>query len=129
MDPIANMISAINNAILVKKDGLTVPYSTVKEQILSVLKDTNYINDYIVNSLKNNKKNIKIFLKYNNNQSSINHLKRISKPGLRIYRECTRIPRVLGGIGDVIVSTPKGIVSGRVARKQHVGGEIICEVY
>lgn len=129
MDPIANMISAINNAILVKKDGLTVPYSTVKEQILGVLKDTNYINDYIVNSLKNNKKNIKIFLKYNNNQSSINHLKRISKPGLRIYRECTRIPRVLGGIGDVIVSTPKGIVSGRVARKQHVGGEIICEVY
>lgn len=129
MDPIANMISAINNAILVKKDTLLVPHSVVKEQILSVLKENGFINDYIVNSLKNNKKNIKIFLKYNNNQSSINHLKRISKPGLRIYRESRKIPRVLGGIGDVIVSTPKGIISGRVAKKQHVGGEIICEVY
>ncbi len=129
MDPIANMISAINNAILVKKDTLFVPHSVVKEQILSVLKENGFINDYIVNSLKNNKKNIKIFLKYNNNQSSINHLKRISKPGLRIYRESRKIPRVLGGIGDVIVSTPKGIISGRVAKKQHVGGEIICEVY
>lgn len=129
MDPIANMISAINNAILVKKDTLCVPHSIVKEQILNVLKETDFIADYIVNNLKNNKKNIKIFLKYNNNQSSINHLKRVSKPGLRIYCESKKIPRVLGGIGDVIVSTPKGIVSGRVAKKQHVGGEIICEVY
>jgi len=128
MDPIANMISCINNGILVQKESLIIPYSKIKEEILKVLKYNHYIENFQVIAVKN-KKQIKIFLAYINKENNITALRRISTPGLRIYVSYKKIPRVLGGIGDVIISTPKGILSGKNARKQKVGGEVICEVY
>ena len=128
MDPIANMISGINNGILVQKESIIVPHSKIKEEILKVLKNANYIDNFQIVTSKS-KKSIKIFLAYNNKENNITVLKRISTPGLRTYVGYKKIPRILGGIGDVILSTPKGILTGKNARKQKVGGEIICEVY
>lgn len=129
MDTIANMFTAIRNAILVKKDYLYVPFSIQKTKILDNFKILGFIEDYKINKLKNNKKNIKIFIKYINNKPVLNSIKQISKPGLRIYVSYKQIPVVLSGLGDTIISTPKGILTGKKAKKQKVGGELICEVY
>ncbi|NMD01379.1 MAG: 30S ribosomal protein S8 [Bacteroidales bacterium] len=106
MDPIANMISGINNGILVQKESIIVPHSKIKEEILKVLKNANYIDNFQIVTSKS-KKSIKIFLAYNNKENNITVLKRISTPGLRTYVGYKKIPRILGGIGDVILSTPK----------------------
>ena len=123
------MITSIKNAIATKKETVVVPFSNYKTNILEILKKYKYIKDFKVNSLSNNKKNIKIFLNYERDKPVINHIKVISTPGLRYYCKYYQIPRVLGGIGDVIISTPKGVMMGKSAKKQKVGGELVCEVY
>lgn len=129
MDQISNMITSIKNAIAVNKESLTVQFSNFKISILDILIKSGYIKSYKVNELSSNKKNIKIFLNYQQDKNAINHIKIISKPGLRIYRGYQEIPKILGGVGDVIISTPKGVMLGKEAKKQQLGGEIICEVY
>lgn len=129
MDQISNMLSSIKNAIATDKDSLVVEFSNFKTKILDILIKNGYIKDYKINELSNNKKNIKIFFIHELDKKAINHIKIISKPGLRIYRGYNRIPRILGGIGDVVISTPKGVMLGKDAKRQRLGGEIICEVY
>lgn len=126
MDPIANMFSSIKNALATNKKSLVVPFSKTKLEILKQLKKSDFILDC---SQMKNKRQIKIKLNYKDGNSTINHLKRVSKPSLRIYTGYKEIPVVLNGFGDVIISTPKGLITGKEAKKQKVGGEIICEVY
>lgn len=129
MDPIANMFSSIKNSLASNKDELIINYSKIKKNILDNFISNKYIYDYKIVEEKNTRKKIKIILKNNNVNNTISHLKRISKPGLRVYVGYNEIPRVLGGFGDVVLSTPKGILNGKTAKKLKIGGEIICEVY
>lgn len=128
MDQIANMLTSIRNALAIGKKTVIIPSSKVKIEILNILKSRGYINDFKIKN-NDNKINLNISLAYQNTIPNISHLKRISKPGLRIYTGYKNIPLIRGGIGIVIVSTPKGILDGQAARYKKTGGEIICEIY
>jgi small subunit ribosomal protein S8 len=128
MDPVANMLTSIRNAMLNREAFVVVPFSKFKGKILHALKDKKYIKDF--EELKqDNIKQFKITLNYDNKKPTISHIKKVSKPGLRVYTDYTNIPRPLQGIGTVILSTSSGVMSGSEARKKKIGGEIICEVY
>jgi len=127
-DPIADMLTRIRNALIAKHKSVIVPSSSLKVEIVSVLRDEGYIMDYklIEDGLK---KMISIELKYTDDYISvIREIRRVSKPGRRIYVKKDEIPRVMGGLGISILSTSKGIVTGLKARSSGVGGEIICTV-
>jgi len=128
-DPLADMLTRIRNAVMVKFDSVEMPTSNVKVDVAKVLKDEGYITDYQV--IKGDVQGtLKIDLKYGpNNEAVITGLKRISKPGLRKYAKSTRIPTVLNGLGIAIISTSKGLVTDKTARALNSGGEIICEVW
>jgi small subunit ribosomal protein S8 len=124
-DPIADLLTRIRNALRAHKHMVHMPYSKMKHSICDVLKENGYITD--AKALGDGaKKELAIELK--ENQHAL-HLKRISKPGQRIYIKASEMPRVLDGLGIAIVSTPKGIMTGKAARKAKVGGEYLCEVY
>ncbi|SIS71410.1 30S ribosomal protein S8 [Alicyclobacillus vulcanalis] len=128
-DPIADMLTRIRNANLVRHEKVEVPASKVKRAIAEILKNEGYIRDaeYIQDGPQGT---IRLFLKYGkNNERVITGLKRISKPGRRVYVGHEDLPRVLGGLGIAIISTSKGIMTDRDARKQGVGGEVICYVW
>lgn len=126
-DPISDMLTRIRNAQKVKKKIVFIPFSKVKFSIIKIFKDEGYIKDFVsLNIVKI--KNIKIFLKYYNNKPVIEILKRISKPSLRIYKKKNVIPKILNGLGTVIISTPLGIISDKKAEFYGVGGEIICYI-
>jgi len=127
-DPIADLIVRIKNAIMVSYDKVEVPSSKMKINIVKILKFEGYIRNYKI--IKDSKQDvIVIYLKYNEDKSSvIKDLKRVSKPSCRIYSKCKKIPRVLNGLGINIVSTSKGVLTDREARKMGIGGEIICSV-
>lgn len=128
-DPIADMLTRIRNGIHAKHESVVVPASNVKKAIAQVLLDEGYINGYDVNE-DGVQGTINIDLKYGpNGEKVISGIKRISKPGLRVYVGREDIPRVLGGLGIAIVSTSKGIVTDKVAKKEGVGGEVICYVW
>ena len=127
-DPIAAMLTIIRNGQMVNKAFVCTDMSSKKESILSVLKDEGFIQDYEVKEIENNKKRLKIKLKYFQGKPVISNIKRISKPSLRIYKSKNELPKVLGGLGVAIVSTSKGVMSADSARKQNFGGEIICTV-
>ena len=127
-DPIADMLTRIRNALIAKHKSVIVPSSNIKAEIVSVLKDEGYIVDYklIEDGLK---KLITIELKYTDDYTSvIREIKRVSRPGRRIYVRKDEIPRVMGGLGISILSTSKGIITGLKARSSGVGGELICTV-
>ncbi len=128
-DPIADMLSRIRNAQAVKKETVLVPYSRIKESIAKILQTEGYIKDsQKVQAEKFHQ--LKISLKYNEDGLGvIESLQRVSKPGRRIYTDHQSIPRVLNGFGMVILSTPQGVISDKQAKKQRIGGEIICEIY
>ena len=128
-DPIADMLTRIRNANLVRHETVEVPASKVKRQIAEILKREGFIRD--AEYIEDNKQGIiRIFLKYGpNNERVITGLKRISKPGLRVYTKSNEIPRVLGGLGIAIISTSKGILTDKEARQLKVGGEVICYVW
>jgi len=128
-DPIADLIVRIKNAIMVSYDKVEVPSSKIKINIVKILKFEGYIRNYKI--IKDSKQGILvIYLKYNEDKSSvIKGLKRISKPGCRVYSTHKKIPRVLNGLGINIVSTSKGLLTDREARKIGIGGEIICSVW
>ena len=128
-DPIADLITRIRNANVVYKESTEVPYSRIKRNIVQILKDEGYISDYEVIE-KDNKKTIKIYLKYGKNKERvIMGIKRVSKPGRRIYVGKDKVPKVLNGIGIAIISTSKGLVTDRVARKIGQGGEVLLYVW
>jgi small subunit ribosomal protein S8 len=128
-DPLADMLTRLRNAVMVKFDSVQMPSSTVKVGIAKVLKEEGYTRDYHVISDKI-QDILKIDLKYGpNRETVITGLKRISKPGLRKYTKVTDIPKVLNGFGIAIISTSKGVVTDKTARALNSGGEIICEVW
>ncbi len=128
-DPIADMLTRIRNANQNRASVVTMPSSNMKEQIAAILKEEGFIEDYKVN--KNNVQNIlTLTLKYSENKERvITGLKRISKPGLRVYAKADEIPRVLNGLGIAIISTPKGVMTDKLARKNNVGGEVIAYIW
>lgn len=129
VDPIADMLTRIRNAIMASYDKVEVPCSKIKIDIVRILKGEGYIRNYKV--LEDNKKaRIVIYLKYNDDKSPvIKGLERISTPSCRVYSRCKKIPKALNGFGINIVSTSKGVVTDREARRMGVGGEIICSVW
>ncbi len=127
-DSIANMLTIIRNATSVRKDTVDIPASKLNEQILGIMKKDQYIED--VRLLKDNKQGVlKVYLKYEGKKSVISGLKRISKPGLRVYAQNDEIPRVLSGLGTAIISTSKGILDDKQARQLNIGGEVLCYVW
>ena len=126
-DPIADMLTRIRNAQVVKKAAVVMPSSKVKVAIANVLKDEGYIEDFAV-AEADGKAELKIGLKYYAGAPVIERLQRVSRPGLRIYKGKDDIPSVMNGLGVAIVSTPKGVMTDRKARATGVGGEIICYV-
>ena len=128
-DPIADMLTRIRNANLSLKDSVSMPVSTMKIEIAKVLKSEGYINDYAVERGESFD-NIVLDLKYSEDrQQVISGLKRISKPGRRVYAKKDTIPRVLGGLGTAILSTSKGLMTGRDAEKLGIGGEVIAFIW
>ena len=128
-DPVADMLTRIRNANQNRAKTVTMPSSKMKEQIAAILKDEGYITNFSVS--KNDVQNIlTLTLKYaNNKERVITGLKRISKPGLRVYAKADEIPYVLNGLGIAIISTSKGIMTDKLARKNNVGGEVIAYVW
>lgn len=128
-DPIADMLTRIRNAIAAGHQRVDIPGSKLKMEVARILKEEGYINSYQTKG-EGVKYVIRINLRYDaRGTSSITHLSRVSRPGRRVYVGSEDIPKVLGGYGVNIVSTSKGLMSGRKARKEHVGGEILAEVY
>lgn len=128
-DPLADMMTRIRNAVMVKFDTVVMPSSKNKASIAQVLKDEGFISDFQVTD-EGVQGTLKINLKYGpNRESVITGIKRISKPGLRKYAKADALPKVLDGLGISIISTSKGIVTDRTARAQNTGGEILCEVW
>ncbi len=126
-DPIADMLTRIRNAGMARHTSVAMPHSRMKEAIARILKDEGYIADIAVEGEK--LKTLKLGLKYQGRKSVIEGLRQISTPGLRRYVGSGSIPRVLGGLGTAILSTPRGILSGTEARKQGVGGELVCYIW
>jgi len=123
------MLTQIRNAIMVRHDTVLIPASRIKLSIARILKEENFISDYEVLRGRPHRV-IKIYLKYSNkDQSIIAGLERASKPGLRIYVQRMEIPRIYGGLGVAIISTAKGLMTGHQARRQGVGGELLCSVW
>jgi small subunit ribosomal protein S8 len=128
-DQIGDMLTRIRNASMVRHETVEMPASKLKVAVLKILKDEGFILDYEVIKSKPEKL-IKIRLRYgDNNQSMISGIERVSKPGLRVYSQRHDIPRVYGGVGIAILSTPKGVITGQQARKVGIGGEILCYVW
>jgi small subunit ribosomal protein S8 len=125
-DPIADMLTRIRNAQLVDKMAVTMPSSKLKVAIAQVLKDEGYIEGFAVKGEQ--KAELEIALKYYAGRPVIEHIERVSRPGLRIYRGRHAIPNVMNGLGVAIVTTPKGVMTDRKARAAGIGGEVLCYV-
>jgi len=127
-DPVADFLTRIRNAISAKKRFVDIPSSNLKVGLAEILKKSKFIVDF--NITEDNKQNvIRIFLKYIDGESSISGLKRISTPGLRNYVDFENIPKVLNGLGIAIISTSKGLLTDKEAKKLAVGGEVICHIW
>lgn len=126
-DPISDMLTRIRNAHLALLPTLELPHSRMKESIAGILKHEGYISEVSVDGQK--VKKLKLKLKYDGKKPVITGLRRISSPGLRNYVSATEIPRVRGGLGTAIVSTSQGLMSGTQARKNNVGGELLCYIW
>jgi small subunit ribosomal protein S8 len=127
-DPIADLLARVRNAARAQKIDMYVPYSKIKAEIVRILKDEGYISDYSIDTEAAHPR-IKITNKLVDRTSAITGLKRVSRPGLRRYVGADEVPRVLGGMGVAILSTSRGVLSGREAKKQKVGGELLAYVW
>lgn len=128
-DPIADMLTRVRNALKSRHSKVDIPSSKLKLEMARILKEEGYILNFKL-AEEGVKKTIKIYLKYTpSNDSVISNLKRISRPGCRIYVGSTEVPKVLGGLGINILTTPKGVMTGQSARKANVGGELLCQIY
>ena len=128
-DPIGDMIARIKNAQLRNHKKVVLPSSKFKTKIANVLKNEGFIIDYKVNENEGNKPDLEINLKYNYGSPVISTIERVSKPGRRIFSSAESLPKINNGLGIAIISTPKGVMTDVEARKQKVGGEIICKVF
>lgn len=128
-DPIADYLTRLRNASSVGHESCVLPFSKVKAELSRVLKEEGYIADFESKELENNKKELKLTLKYHNGESVIDTLKRISKTSCRIYVAADEIPAVRSGLGISVISTSKGLMTGRSARKANLGGELLCKVW
>jgi len=126
-DPVADMLTRIRNAQMAQKTSVVMPASKLKAAIAAVLKDEGYVDDFVVRET-NGKSNLDIALKYYAGRPVIERIERISRPGLRVYKGSSELPRVMNGLGIAIVSTPKGVMTDRRARATNVGGEVLCIV-
>jgi small subunit ribosomal protein S8 len=126
-DPVADMLTRIRNAHMVDKKEVNIPASSLKSAIASVMQQEGYIESFSVDG-EAASKTLTIKLKYYDNKPVIDSLQRISKPSLRVYVKSTEMPSVMNGLGIVIVSTPKGVMTGQNAAAQNVGGEVLCSV-
>ncbi len=127
-DPIADLLTRVRNAAAVQKHEMFVPYSKIKNEVVRILKEEGYITDFSLDT-EGAHPQIKITNKIANRTSAITGLKRVSRPGLRRYVGAQEIPRVLGGMGVAILSTSRGVLSGREAKKQNVGGELLAYIW
>ena len=130
-DPIADMLTRIRNGVAARHEYVNIPTSKVKVAIADVLKMEGFIRDYeVTEGDRGPQKNLRVELSYTGKKDPVlSGIQRVSKPGLRVYVEKREIPRVYGGLGIAILSTPKGVMTGREARRQQVGGEILCYVW
>ena len=126
-DPIADLLTRIRNANMRKHKTVNVPFSKLKNEIVQILKDEGYIVNFQVNG-NGTKKELIIYLKYKGNQKVITGLKRISKPGLRVYADTDKLPKVLNGYGIAIISTSKGIMTNNKAQEANLGGEVMAYI-
>ena len=126
-DPIADMLTRIRNGQMVEKAEVVMPSSKLKVAIAKVLKEEGYIEDFAV-SAESGKPELHVALKYYAGRAVIERLERVSRPGLRIYKNHASIPQVMNGLGIAIVSTPKGVMTDRAARAAGIGGEVLCYV-
>ncbi len=128
-DPIGDMLTRIRNAQMRRRPKTTTPASNMRSRVLEVLKDEGYIRGYMHVEQKGERPQLEIELKYNNGEPAIRQIKRVSKPGRRVYSSVKDIPTVANGLGVVILSTPKGVMSDWRAREENVGGEVLCNVF
>lgn len=127
-DPIADFLTRIRNASKAKKPKVEIPSSNMKKSLAEILKKQKFITDYTV--IEDNKQNVlSIQLMYNNGTPAINGLQKVSTPGLRVYRGSDKLPRVLNGLGIAVVSTSKGLLTDKEARRESLGGEIVCYIW
>tara|TARA_B100001996_G_C18544791_1_gene548442 strand:+ start:384 stop:773 length:390 start_codon:yes stop_codon:yes gene_type:complete len=129
MDPIGDMFTRIRNGQMRFLNTIDLPASNFRLKILEVLKQEGYIINYVLEKKEKNKKNLKVDLKYYEGHPVIKEIKRVSKPGRRVYSKANSIPIIQNGLGLAILSTPKGVMSDNEARKNNLGGEIICKVF
>jgi small subunit ribosomal protein S8 len=123
------MLTRVRNAINARHQKVDIPASKLKLEIARILKEEGYISNFKATEEESHKI-LRIYLKYgNNNEAAISNVQRVSRPGCRVYVRRTEIPRVLGGLGINILTTPKGVMTGRKARKEGLGGELLCEVW
>ncbi|PYT20504.1 MAG: 30S ribosomal protein S8 [Acidobacteria bacterium] len=128
-DPISDMLTRVRNAMAARHPKVDVPASRLKAEVARILKEEGYIANYKV-AEEGAKKTIKIYLKYSaGNASVITRIERVSRPGCRVYVGHEDIPRVQGGLGINILTTPRGVMTGREARKEGVGGELLCQIW
>jgi small subunit ribosomal protein S8 len=127
-DPIADMLTRIRNGLSANKVEVTMPSSKVKQSIAQVLKDEGYVDDFAVQDI-DGKPVLKVTLRYYQGQPVIERVKRVSRPGLRVYKGKDELPTVMGGLGVAIVSTSAGVMTDRAARKAGHGGEVLCTVF
>ena len=128
-DPIADMLTVIRNANMIKQEKVDIPASKLKMEIIKIFKNEGFIKNFKL--IDDDKKSyIRVYLKYTpNGECVIHNLKRVSKPGLRIYRRNREIPRIFNGYGTSIISTSKGVLTDKKAREQNVGGEVLCFIW
>ena len=127
-DPIADMLTRIRNANQQKHETVSIPYSNLKNDLANILKDEGFVTDFVVNE-EGNHKNIVITLKYKGNERVVTGLKRVSKPGLRQYAKVNEIPKVLNGLGIVVLSTSQGLMTDKEARAKNIGGEVLAYIW
>lgn len=127
-DPIADMLTRIRNANQQKHETVSIPYSNLKNDLANILKNEGFVTDFVVNE-EGNHKNIVITLKYKGNERVITGLKRVSKPGLRQYAKVSEIPKVLNGLGIVVLSTSQGLMTDKEARAKNIGGEVLAYIW
>ena len=128
-DPISDLLTRLRNASIVSKSNIEIPHSKFKLQLASLLKDEGYIRDFRDLEVRKGINSIQIDLKYFNGNPVIKNIKRVSKPGIRVYSKISDLPKTYGGLGISILSTSMGVMSDNKARQKNVGGEVLCEVF
>ncbi|MGH1375431.1 MAG: 30S ribosomal protein S8 [Alphaproteobacteria bacterium] len=128
-DPLGDMLTRVRNGQQAGKEIVECPYSKIRESVCNVLRDEGYIRGHTVEALDDNKKTLKIQLKYAEGRGVIRQIDRVSKPGRRVYSGVKAMPRFFNGLGILVVSTPRGVMADHKAREANIGGEVLCQVF